>query len=148
MNKEITFKFTSNYDINTTDWSKNDDVSYIIFKDGYNFGDYLRDRGVAYEAENERLYFVLDENNARTGECYFISSIEDTDEMENNPIKELRIYNKLTQKELSEACFNIPLRTIQDWENGRRQPPLYVVMLIIARLESLGLLKKKLTRDF
>ena len=148
MNKEITYKFTSHFDINATDWSKNDEISCIIVKDGYSFGDYLRDRGVAFEAENERLYFVLDENNARTGECYFISAIEDTDEMEYNPIKALRITNKMTQKELSEACFNIPLRTIQDWENGRRQPPLYVVMLIISRLEALGLLKKKLTKDF
>ena len=52
-------------------------------------------------------------------------------------IKSLRMKMKMTQKELSEACFDIPLRTIQDWESGKRTPPLYVVKLISARLNQL-----------
>lgn len=59
-----------------------------------------------------------------------------------NPIKALRIMLGLTQKKLSEACFDIPIRTIQDWEGGRRTPPLYIVMLITSHLDSIGLLDK------
>ena len=62
---------------------------------------------------------------------------------EYNPIKGLRLRLGLTQKQLSEACFDIPLRTIQDWEGGRRQPPSYLLMLITARLDQLGYLEKK-----
>ena len=52
-------------------------------------------------------------------------------------IKSLRLKMKMTQKELCEACFDIPLRTIQDWESGKRTPPPYVVKLISARLNQL-----------
>ena len=62
--------------------------------------------------------------------------------VEYNPIKALRVMLGLTQKQLSEACFDIPIRTIQDWESGRRTPPLYIVMLITSHLDSLGLLDK------
>lgn len=55
-----------------------------------------------------------------------------------NPIKGIRARLGMTQRELSEACFDIPLRTIQKWENGTRTPPPYLVMLIMARLDQLG----------
>ena len=61
-------------------------------------------------------------------------------EPEYNPIKGIRSKLKMTQKELSEACFDIPVRTIQDWEGGRRTPPKYMVMLIMSRLDQLGML--------
>lgn len=64
-------------------------------------------------------------------------------EPEYNPIKALRTKFKLTQKQLSEACFDIPIRTIQNWESGLRTPPVYMVMLITARLDQLGYLEKK-----
>lgn len=63
-------------------------------------------------------------------------------EPEYNPIKGIRVHLKMTQKELSEACYDIPIRTIQDWESGRRTPPLYLVMLIMSRLDQLGKLDK------
>lgn len=63
-------------------------------------------------------------------------------EPEYNPIKGIRSKLKMTQKELSEACFDIPIRTIQDWESGRRTPPLYLIMLIISRLDQLGKLQQ------
>lgn len=72
-----------------------------------------------------------------------IMNKKDTDEVEYNPIKALREHLKITQKQLSEACFDIPLRTIQNWENNKRQPPLYLVMLITSRLDQLGYLDKK-----
>lgn len=66
-----------------------------------------------------------------------------SNEVEYNPIKALRTRLRITQKQLSEACFDIPLRTIQGWENNKRQPPVYLVMLITARLDQLGYLGKK-----
>ena len=66
-----------------------------------------------------------------------------SNEVEYNPIKALRTRLGITQKQLSEACFDIPLRTIQNWENNKRQPPLYLVMLITSRLDQLGYLDKK-----
>lgn len=61
-------------------------------------------------------------------------------EPEYNPIKSIRLKFKLTQKQLSEACFDIPVRTIQDWEGGRRTPPKYMAMLIMSRLDQLRIL--------
>lgn len=33
--------------------------------------------------------------------------------------------------------LEVPVRTIQDWEGGKRQPPVYVEKLIIEKLEQL-----------
>lgn len=49
-------------------------------------------------------------------------------------IKEARKAAKLTQRQMSEA-FDIPLRTIEDWETGKRTPPAYVEKLIVEKLE-------------
>lgn len=48
-------------------------------------------------------------------------------------IKEIRAEAGLTQKQLSEA-LHIPLRTIQSWEVGWRDPPGYLVELIEYKL--------------
>lgn len=44
-------------------------------------------------------------------------------------IKELRQSTRMTQKEFAEY-FNIPQRTIENWEGGKRTPPEYVVELM------------------
>ena len=49
-------------------------------------------------------------------------------------IKEARLAAGLTQEGLSKE-LGIPIRTIQDWESGRRNPPDYVERLIVAELE-------------
>ena len=49
-------------------------------------------------------------------------------------IKELRLSARMTQKQFA-GYFNIPLRTIENWETGKRKPPEYVVELIRYRLE-------------
>lgn len=46
-----------------------------------------------------------------------------------NPIKRMRLYLKMTQEEFSNA-YGIPVRTLQQWESGRRNPPEYVVNLL------------------
>ena len=44
-------------------------------------------------------------------------------------IKELRLSTGMTIQEFSDY-FNIPRRTIENWEGGQRKPPVYVVELI------------------
>ena len=49
-------------------------------------------------------------------------------------IKELRAATGLTQKAFAEL-LHIPQRTIENWEAGNREPPLYVIELIEYRLK-------------
>ena len=52
-------------------------------------------------------------------------------------IKELRTACGMTQKELSDY-FNIPRRSIEDWEAKKRTPPEYLVELIEYKLRAEG----------
>ena len=47
-------------------------------------------------------------------------------------IKEARQAAGLTQKGMSELLF-IPLRTIENWESGKRNPPLWAENLIVEK---------------
>lgn len=51
-------------------------------------------------------------------------------------IKELRKQAGLTQPAFGELMFGIPVRTIQDWEAGRRKCPEYVLKLIEFKIMS------------
>ena len=51
-----------------------------------------------------------------------------------NIIKELRNQTGLNRKDFS-AYSGIPLRTIEDWEAGRRTPPEYIPKLIAYQLK-------------
>lgn len=44
-------------------------------------------------------------------------------------IREIRALTNLSQANFGKK-YNIPLRTIQDWETGKRKPPIYVVELL------------------
>lgn len=44
-------------------------------------------------------------------------------------IQELRSETNLSQSKFAEY-FGIPLRTVQDWEQGRRKPPEYIPKLL------------------
>ena len=58
-------------------------------------------------------------------------------------IKELRITLGWTQKQFAEY-FNIPKRTIESWETGRRNPPEYVYELIIYKLQKENLISPEI----
>ena len=58
-----------------------------------------------------------------------------------NKIKKLRIQTGLNRKEFSEY-IGIPLRTVEDWEAGRRTPPAYIPRLISYQLKYEELMKK------
>ena len=55
-------------------------------------------------------------------------------------IKEIREKTGLNKKEFSEK-YCIPYRTIQNWEDGQRNPPEYVVTLLarVVEFENKGL---------
>lgn len=50
-------------------------------------------------------------------------------------IKELRQQTGMTQKAFA-AYFEIPVRTVEDWETGRRKPPEYLVKLMVFKWEN------------
>lgn len=54
-------------------------------------------------------------------------------------IRKLRTQTGMTQKAFAEY-LNIPKRTIEEWEYGRRVPPIYVVELIEFRLKTEGII--------
>ena len=56
-------------------------------------------------------------------------------------IKELRESIKLGRKEFSEHV-GIPVRTLEDWEAGRRRPPEYIPRLIEYQLKYEALVRK------
>lgn len=51
-----------------------------------------------------------------------------------NIIKEIRNQTGLNRKDFS-SYIGIPLRTIEDWEAGRRTPPEYIPRLIAYQLK-------------
>lgn len=60
-------------------------------------------------------------------------------------IKEARLKTGLTQKAMSEL-MEIPKRTIEDWENERRNPPAYVERLVINELKRIAEEKEKMKK--
>lgn len=54
-------------------------------------------------------------------------------------IKELRLATGMTQTAFAKY-FEIPLRTVQDWEAEKRQPLEYLVKLMQYKLEKEGLI--------
>lgn len=57
-------------------------------------------------------------------------------------VKELRTDAGMTQKEFSDY-FNIPRRSIEDWETEKRTPPEYLVKLIEYKLRAEGKINKE-----
>lgn len=51
-------------------------------------------------------------------------------------IKEAREQAGLSRAEMS-RLFEIPVRTLEEWDAGRRTPPPYVEKLIIEKLQSM-----------
>lgn len=57
-------------------------------------------------------------------------------------IKELRKLSGMTQQAFGDY-FNIPLRSIQNWEGGQRQCPEYLLDLMRYKLEKESIIKKE-----
>ncbi len=54
-----------------------------------------------------------------------------------NNIRELRETTGLSQSKFAEH-FSIPVRSLQEWEQERREPPTYLLTLMIKILELEG----------
>ena len=52
-------------------------------------------------------------------------------------IKEAREAAGLSRAEMS-RLFEIPVRTLEEWDAGRRTPPPYVEKLIVEKLQNIG----------
>ena len=52
-------------------------------------------------------------------------------------IKEAREQAGLSRAEMSRQ-FEIPIRTLEEWDAGRRTPPPYVEKLIIEKLQTIS----------
>lgn len=52
-------------------------------------------------------------------------------------IKEARLAAGLSQAKMSEI-LGIPIRTIENWESGRRNPPKWAKKLIVKELERIA----------
>ena len=52
-------------------------------------------------------------------------------------IKEARLTAGLTQQAMADL-FEIPKRTIENWEAGKRNPPPYVARLVLAELKRIA----------
>ena len=57
-------------------------------------------------------------------------------------IRKIREQTGLSRKDFS-IHIGIPLRTIEDWEAGRRRPPEYIPRLIAYQLKYEELIEKK-----
>lgn len=57
-------------------------------------------------------------------------------------IKQLRTMSGMTQAQFADY-FNIPKRTVENWETGVRTPPEYVVRLIEYKLTNEGKIKRQ-----
>ena len=51
-----------------------------------------------------------------------------------NKLKEARVAAGLTQAGACATCYDIPKRTWEDWESGRRKPAPWAEKLIIEKL--------------
>lgn len=54
-------------------------------------------------------------------------------------VKDLRTASGMTQKSFADY-FGIPKRTIENWEGGQRECPVYLLSLIRYKLEKEGLI--------
>lgn len=79
MNTKINYRWTQRYDQNIPD-NNFEATSDCIVTDGiYDFEEYLKDRDINYEVEGN-FYFVIDDEGERTGEAFWVTSEEPTDE--------------------------------------------------------------------
>lgn len=83
MNTKVTYVFAAT--AGETEQLKNssyyNEVETIVFGESYDFGDWLIDSSVNYEQE-DNMYYVLNDQNERTGEAFKVIKEEETMEAE------------------------------------------------------------------
>ena len=61
-------------------------------------------------------------------------------------MKEIRQQTGLNRAQFA-SYLGIPYRTIQDWEQGKREPARYILDLILYKLENEGMLNSSTGRQ-
>lgn len=79
VNNKITFVWARNYDQSQPNNGFGEETDSIVTDGVYDFEDWLSDNDVPFE-EEDGVYFVIDEDDERTGEAYMVVSEEPTDE--------------------------------------------------------------------
>ncbi|MDO4432001.1 MAG: hypothetical protein Q4B80_01665 [Aerococcaceae bacterium] len=80
--------------------------------------------------ESDLEYYIAERGWQEWMENYTAQEIADilnrVHTLANNPLKDTR------QNSRAEFCreYNIPLRTVEDWDSGNRTPPSYIKLLI------------------
>lgn len=84
MNEKITFEHTLKYDDSKPNCNFSEETDDIIVASPFDFGDWLDNNNVPYEVDDkcDHLFWVLTDYfpQERTGEAYFITKREPTDE--------------------------------------------------------------------
>lgn len=65
-------------------------------------------------------------------------------EMPENKLKDLREATCMSRKDFAES-FGIPLRTMEDWEAGRRKMPEYLLRLMLYKIKMEGMIENCLS---
>lgn len=92
-----------------------------------------------YDTHNDAFYDLyevvtaLDEENPDSLDYSYVAV--EVEEEEISEIKKLRLSINMTQQAFSDY-FAIPKRTIENWENGQRKCPTYLVELIRYKIEN------------
>jgi len=79
-----------------------------------------------YIAINGNNPFIKDFNSLLD---YLHKIRRELEEFEKDAIRRMRDSINMTQKQFA-IYFNIPIATVQDWEQNRRKPPFYVISMI------------------
>lgn len=96
--------------------------------------DYLRDQVIQnseYSAEvKKESIIVFDEFEDEVIEIYFNFTVE-------SEIKKVRIEMGLSRAAMS-RLFEIPIRTLEDWESGKNMPAHWAEKLILEKLDRIA----------
>lgn len=113
-----------------------DECDVFIYADGAIFGQhwpYICAKvyvSITWIDEGETSYTRVSPSAAGFMSYQIKGSIEeDLKVKENMSISEMRQYLDISRAEFSRR-YNIPIRTLEDWENGKRTPPEYVMSLL------------------
>ena len=80
MNTKIEYKWTEREDKNIPDNNYECETTTVVFGEDFDFGDFLINRGIEFEHEDDsNTYYVL-KDGERTGEAFLIWSEEETEE--------------------------------------------------------------------
>lgn len=84
VNTKITFRWTACEDKSKPDNNFSIETDYIVTDGIYDMEDYIRDQVIKWDGRDVECegstYYILDDEGERTGEAYWVTKVEETDE--------------------------------------------------------------------